>query len=227
MNVLVGMKRKKKYFYIGKRVELDEPEKVPIHMRDPITKDQLLDDEGKKIPKIDPKTGKPMVISYRHNNDVKKLTEVLTHPEYERLLNYDIKDDELEGVIRVVKKARKSSSKKLASKKTKKDNKTAKVKKVSKVPSKSASKVKTVSKTSTNASSKRSVKTTSRALPKVASKAKSTSKSTMSAKTSKTSKTEAISEPVVKRETTVKVKKNVTQAKAGGKATKTTKATKN
>jgi hypothetical protein len=115
-------KKKKKYFYIGKRVELEEPEAVKIHLRDPITKEALLDKKGNKIPKIDPKTNKPMVINYYHNNDVRKLTNVDTHPEYERLAFYDAKDDgENLAKIKVVKKtARKTGPKKGSKNATKK-----------------------------------------------------------------------------------------------------------
>ena len=118
-------KKKKKYFYIGKRVELEDPEEVPIHLKepnpDPITgkRKHLLDKDGNKIPKIDPKTGKPMVIYYHHNNDVKKLTNIDTHPEYPRLAFYDAKEDgeQVGGKIKVVKKSAKKPAKKTTGKK--------------------------------------------------------------------------------------------------------------
>jgi len=96
-------KKKKKYFYVGCRVKLDTPEEVPIK-------------------KIDPKTGKPMVIRYNYNNDVRKLTD-LECEEFPLLSTYDAKDDEEVDVaakkVKVVKKAKKAASSKAAPKKAK------------------------------------------------------------------------------------------------------------
>ena len=66
-------KKKKKYFYVGRRVKLAEPEEVHIN-------------------KIDPKTGKNMIIRYFYNNDVTKLTIDDKCTEYQILYNYDLKD---------------------------------------------------------------------------------------------------------------------------------------
>jgi hypothetical protein len=110
-------KKKKKYFYVGCRVKLDTPEEVPIK-------------------KIDPKTGKPMVIRYNYNNDVRKLTD-LECEEYPLLSNYDAKDDEEVDVsakkVKVVKKAKKAASSKAVPKKVK-----AVAKKAASAPAKKA-----------------------------------------------------------------------------------------
>jgi hypothetical protein len=103
-NIIFGMhectrssKRKKKYFYSGKRVKLAEPEHVEIN-------------------KTDLTTGKKMVITYYYNNDVRKLTNVDTHEEYLKLANYDTRDvPEQTGGKKAVKK--RSTPKKVAVKK--------------------------------------------------------------------------------------------------------------
>lgn len=92
-------KKKKKYFYIGKREKLDKPEQVSIN-------------------KIDPKTNKQMVITYHYNNDVKKLHDIEAHPEYVRLSTYDAREEQAGGNARVAKKAKgKKSSARSKSKK--------------------------------------------------------------------------------------------------------------
>ena len=53
-------KKKKKYFYTGKRIVLDHPEEVPIHQKD-ADKNYILDTDGNKMPKLNPKTNKPMI----------------------------------------------------------------------------------------------------------------------------------------------------------------------
>jgi hypothetical protein len=77
-NIVFGMhectrtsKKKKKYFYLGSRVKLSKPEKVSIN-------------------KVDPKTGKNMVIVYNYNNQVRKLSNTADSSEYNLLLNYDV-----------------------------------------------------------------------------------------------------------------------------------------
>jgi len=93
-NVRVLTLKKKKYFYNGRRVELDEPEEVEIR-------------------KIDPKTGENMKILYYFNNDVKKLTDIENCPEYPLLYNYDVKEDvALEGGAKKQKSVKKSGAKK-------------------------------------------------------------------------------------------------------------------
>ena len=69
-------KKKKKYFYVGRRVKLAQPEEVHIN-------------------KIDPKTGNKMIIRYFYNNDVTKLTNDDKSSEYQILYNYDIKEGSL------------------------------------------------------------------------------------------------------------------------------------
>jgi hypothetical protein len=81
-------KKKKKYFYIGKRIKLDTPEEVEIN-------------------KIDPKTGKKMVIKYHYNNDVRKLTDIENCDEYGLLANYD----EQKGGAKNIKVAKKQPKK--------------------------------------------------------------------------------------------------------------------
>lgn len=169
-------KKKKKYFYVGRRVDLEEPEEVPIHMRDPVTNKVLKDKNGEKIPKIDPKTGKPMIIKYYHNNDVRKLTDLENCQEYPLLFNYDAKEEEEQAVpvakkLRVVKKGEKKTTSKAGVK------------------------------AGTKKAASKTVKTT-----KVPVKKQSTDK-----------------KAVVKKETNVKVKKNVTVAKTGTKVAKTVK----
>lgn len=68
-------KKKKKYYYIGQRVELEEPLEVPIKKKD-----------GTKI-----------TIKYYHNNVVKKLQD-RTCDEYNVLCKYDVQDDEEDDV---------------------------------------------------------------------------------------------------------------------------------
>lgn len=80
-------KKKKKYFYVGKREKLPQPEKVSIN-------------------KIDPKTGSNMVITYHYNNDVKKLHDFTAHPQFERLATYDVREGHAD-VARVAKKTKK------------------------------------------------------------------------------------------------------------------------
>ena len=113
-------KKKKKYFYVGCRVKLDTPEEVPIK-------------------KIDPKTGKPMVIRYNFNNDVRKLTD-LECEEYPLLSTYDAKEDDEVDVsakkVKVVKKAKKVASVKAVAKKVKVAGKKAVVAPVKKVAAK-------------------------------------------------------------------------------------------
>lgn len=97
-------KKKKKYFYVGRRVELDAPEEV-------------------EIDKIDPKTGNKMIIKYYYNNDVRKLTDLENCQEYPLLFNYDAKDedDQVDAPakkIRVIKKAGKKTATKADTKKT-------------------------------------------------------------------------------------------------------------
>ena len=114
VSIIYGMhectrsRNKKKYFYIGKRIELPEPEMVPIHLKDPETGKIMRDKDGNKVPKTDPKTGEPVLIPYTHNNDVKKLTNVYSHPEYFTLFNYDLKEeDRIDAtMIKVAKKQR-------------------------------------------------------------------------------------------------------------------------
>jgi hypothetical protein len=96
-------KKKKKYFYTGKRMLLDEPEEVEIN-------------------KIDNKTGKKMVIKYYYNNDVRKLTDKENCVEFPILANYDAKEDDqpMEGGKKTgknTKKGAKKVAKKGASKK--------------------------------------------------------------------------------------------------------------
>lgn len=103
-NIVFGMhectrksKKKKKYFYTGSRVKLENPEEVTIN-------------------KLDPKTGKKMVIRYYYNNNVKKLTNVEDHKEYKLLCDYDSKDldvVQLGGKKKVAKKATKKTTKKV------------------------------------------------------------------------------------------------------------------
>jgi hypothetical protein len=62
-------KKKKKYFYVGKRLKLVEPVEIEIN-------------------KIDPETNKKMVITYLYNNSVTKLDN-FECPEYNILNNYD------------------------------------------------------------------------------------------------------------------------------------------
>ena len=78
-NIVFGMhectrsrKKKKKFFYVGTKEDLDEPQEVPIHQKGD-NGEYLLDKKGNKVPKLDPKTGKPLVIRYRTNSRVKKL----------------------------------------------------------------------------------------------------------------------------------------------------------
>lgn len=105
-------KRKKKYFYVGKRVKLDKPEEVVIN-------------------KTDPKTGNKMVIRYNYNNDVRKLTDTVNCKEYTLLLNYDVKEkcttpkevEEVEEVKEVKETPKKVVAKKNTAKKTAKTNK--------------------------------------------------------------------------------------------------------
>jgi hypothetical protein len=65
-------RNKKKFFYIGTKEDLDEPQEVPIHQKDD-NNEYLLDQDGNKVPKLDPKTGEALVIKYRTNSKVKKL----------------------------------------------------------------------------------------------------------------------------------------------------------
>jgi hypothetical protein len=121
-------KRKKKYFYYGSRVELTNPEEVPIHLKNE-KGEYILDKKGNKKPKLND-DNEPMVIRYRFNNVVKKLADPVEHEEYDLLLNYDAKEDEQEGgdVKKTSKKSSKKSSKKTsknASKKTGKKIKNA------------------------------------------------------------------------------------------------------
>lgn len=133
-------KKKKKYFYVGRRVELEEPEEV-------------------EIDKIDPKTNKKMIIKYYYNNDVRKLTDLENCQEYPLLFNYDAKDEDEQVAapakkIRVVKKATKKAGTKAGTKTgTKKAApKTGKVvakKQASAAPAKKAPATKKVVKTAT------------------------------------------------------------------------------
>lgn len=77
--------RKKKYFYIGKRVELEDALEVPIKKEN----------------------GEEVVIKYNFNNDVKKLTDI-TCNEYNLLCKYDVQDDDEEEEKVVVKKVKKT-----------------------------------------------------------------------------------------------------------------------
>lgn len=95
-------KKKKKYFYAGCRVELGTPEEV-------------------EISKIDPKTGKNMIIKYYYNNDVRKLTDVDKCAEYPILFNYDVKEEE--EIVAPVRKLRvvKKNTKAVVKRATKKE----------------------------------------------------------------------------------------------------------
>ncbi|VBB18373.1 hypothetical protein YASMINEVIRUS_836 [Yasminevirus sp. GU-2018] len=135
-NIVFGMhectrssKRKKKYFYIGKRIQLEEPEEV-------------------EIKKIDPKTGKNMKITYYFNNDVRKLTDIENCAEYPRLFNYDVKEGEEQvgGKVKVVKKAKKAT--KTATKTASKAKSASKAKTATKSATKTASKAKAPAKAS-------------------------------------------------------------------------------
>jgi hypothetical protein len=97
-------KKKKKYFYTGRRIHLETPEEVVIN-------------------KIDPKTQQNMVIKYYYNNDVRKLTDIENCQEYPLLANYDAKEDANEheeqhagAKVKVVRKSagQKNPSKKVA-----------------------------------------------------------------------------------------------------------------
>jgi hypothetical protein len=89
-------KKKKKYFYVGKRIALEQPEEVTIKKND----------------------GKEMVIQYHFNNDVRKLTDIDNCQEYGLLANYDAKRGENgeELVVEPVKKARGTKRGKVAGK---------------------------------------------------------------------------------------------------------------
>ena len=97
-------KKKKKYFYSGSRINLgDKPQTVPIK-------------------KVDPETGKNVVIKYYYSNDVKKLTNVTDYPEYQLLSNYDVKDKDIQeggAKIKVAPKKKATKGTKKASKATK------------------------------------------------------------------------------------------------------------
>jgi len=143
-------KKKKKYFYTGCRIQLEEPEEV-------------------EIKKIDPKTGKNMVIRYNYNNDVRKLTDVDTCEEYPLLCNYDAKEgEEQEGgakKVKVVKKGKKvpkKGTKKVATKKV-----------VKKAVSKKAASKKSASKKS---APKKQIKVVKKAAKKVTKKGASKGK---------------------------------------------------
>jgi len=154
--------KKKKYFYSGQRVRLEEPEEVPLK-------------------KIDPKTGKNVVIKYNFNNNVKKLTkEQESSNEYKVLSNYDVVDepeDQQEGgaEVKVAKKATKRSTSKNASKRasSKKGSKKQAPKKTAKKTAKTQAK-RTVVKKAGAIKVKKSTKTAGKtAKPKAKAVAKS------------------------------------------------------
>jgi hypothetical protein len=119
-------KKKKKYFYVGRRVELEEPEEV-------------------EIDKIDPKTGNKMVIKYYYNNDVRKLTNLEECQEYPMLCNYDTKDEgeQVDAPVKKLKGGKKGGKKAVAKKAS---AKTAKTTKAKTTKAKTASKKQSVSK---------------------------------------------------------------------------------
>lgn len=129
-------KKKKKYFYVGRRVELETPEEV-------------------EIDKIDPNTNKKMIIKYYYNNDVRKLTNLEECKEYPLLFSYDAKDNEEQIKVipkknKIAKKSSKSSAKESVKVAAKKMAKKSIVKKESDIKvkknTKSESKTKTTSK---------------------------------------------------------------------------------
>lgn len=101
-------KKKKKFFYIGTRELLPKPEEVPIHQKDE-NGEYVLDASGNKVPKINAKTGQPLVIRYATNSDVKKLSNPDDFPEFNLLRDYDAvnadddNEDEQEGGARTTK----------------------------------------------------------------------------------------------------------------------------
>lgn len=109
-------KHKKQYYYVGQKVQLEEVQEVPIFMKDPETGKHLLDKNGKKIPKLNPETGKPMIIEYRNDTDVRMLTDK-DCVEYQRLSTYTHKD--VDANIKKVKTQPKTQSKSVKTVKTK------------------------------------------------------------------------------------------------------------
>lgn len=78
---------KKTYFYVGERIKLDEPQKIAVYVKDAITREFILDKNGDKIPMLD-KDGKPVVVTYKYYNIIRKLTDTENCPEYNLLLNF-------------------------------------------------------------------------------------------------------------------------------------------
>lgn len=81
-------KSNKNYIFIGRKCKLSETENVFIHLRDPVTKQYLLDEKGDKIPEMDSNTNNPKEISYHQSIITNKLTNGQIYPEYDRLVSY-------------------------------------------------------------------------------------------------------------------------------------------
>lgn len=196
-------KKKKKYFYVGKRNELAEPEEVTID-------------------KIDPNTGANMVIRYYYNNDIRKLTDV-NCAEYQKLFNYDAKKNE-RGNNEEHDEAQPEGQAKGGSKKGKPRGKAA--------TTKASTKAGKASKSAKKSAPKKSAKKSPAANPKKSATAQASGSAGRKSKAAeKTEEKPEHKKTVVKKDSDVKVKKNSQTAKVPKQGTKQsstkTKATKN
>lgn len=74
------------YIYSGIKKKLVQPDVVHLYIRDPETKEPLLDNDGFKIPKLDA-TGNPIIIKHTHINHVTKITDI-ENLDYQKLISY-------------------------------------------------------------------------------------------------------------------------------------------
>jgi hypothetical protein len=210
-------KKKKKFFYMGTKEDLDTPQEVPIHQKDE-NGTYLLDENGDKVPKLDPNTGEALVIRYRTNSKVKKLfcperkekvevdgerrtvVRALTEEEYGELENTPYTFAEYQGIHAKYDLLRNYDAPD--------DDEEEQEVQAAPAPKKTARATKKATK---GASKKAAPK---KAAPKKAAPKKTTPKK--AAKTTKTTKaTKATNDPVVKKNTSknITVKKNASKGK--------------
>ncbi len=198
-------KKKKKYFYVGKRVKLEVPVIITVHKVDPKTKQ---------------KTGEIVKVPYYYNNDVKKLTD-FECAEYPLLCNYDLKEAEAQAEVEQIgnaknaKKGKTAKGKSAGKAKTSKGKKATPKVKAAKVDAKVDTKVdaKTPAKVDTKTSAKVDAKPSAKVDTKAPAKEVKAEPAKAKTSTTKTAKpvekvAEVKAKPVINKSANVNVKVN-------------------